>query len=58
MCGFDITFVQNILYKIIVTKFFWDYYLNSRVCIYGKRTVIELLRTVIKYFIFIFLNLI
>ena len=31
MCGLDITFVKSILYKIIVTKFFWDYCLNSRV---------------------------
>ena len=54
MCGLDITFVKSILYKIIVTKFFWDYCLNSRVCNYGKRVVIGLLRTVIKCFIFIF----
>ena len=47
-------FKKNILYKRIVTKFFWDYCLNSRVCNYGKRTVIGLLRTVIKHFIFIF----
>ena len=48
---------KNILYKRIVTKFFWDYCLNSRVCNYGKRgkrDVIGLLRTVIKRFIFIF----
>ena len=45
---------KNILYKRIVTKFFWDYCLNSRVCIYGKRVVIGLLRAVIKRFIFIF----
>ena len=43
-----------ILYKRIVTKFFWDYCLNSRVCNYDKRAVIGLLRTVIKHFIFIF----
>ena len=30
MCGLDITFVKSFLYKIIVTKLFWDYYLNSR----------------------------
>ena len=54
MCGLDITFVQSILYKRIVTKFYWDYYLNSRVCNYGKRVVIGLLRTVIKCFIFIY----
>ena len=36
------------LYKRIVTIFFWDYCLNSRVCNYGKRAVIRLLRTVIK----------
>ena len=54
MCDLDITFVQSILYKIIVTKFFWDCCLNSRVCNYGKRVVIGLLRTVIKCFIFIF----
>ena len=47
-------FVKNILYKRIITKFFWDYCLNSRVCNYGKRTVIRLLWTVIKCFIFIF----
>ena len=45
---------KNILYKRIVTKFFWDYCINSRVCNYGKRVVIGLLRTVIKRFIFIF----
>ena len=45
---------KNILYKRIVTKFFWDYCLNSRVCNYGKRAVIRLLQTVIKHFIFIF----
>ena len=54
MCGLGISFVKSILYKRIVTKFFWDYCLNSRVCNYGKRVVIELLRTVIKRFIFIF----
>ena len=47
-------FVTNILYKRIITKFFWDYCLNSRVCNYGKRAVIRLLRIVIKRFIFIF----
>ena len=31
-----------------------DYYINSRVCNYGKRVVIGLLRTVIKCLIFIF----
>ena len=45
---------KSILYKIIVTKFFWDYCLNSRVCNYGKRVMIGLLRTIIKRFIFIF----
>ena len=54
MCSLDITFVKSILYKIIVTKFFWDYRLNSRLCNYGKRVVIILLRTIIKCFIFIF----
>ena len=54
MCGLDISFVKSILYKRIVTKFFWDYYLNSRVCNYDKRAVIGLLRTVIKCFIIIF----
>ena len=54
MCGLNISFVKSILYKIIVTKFIWDYCLNSRVCNYGKRVVIGLLRTVIKHFIFIF----
>ena len=58
MCGLDITFekyfCKNILYKRIVTKLFWDYCLNSRVCNYGKRVVIGFLRTVIKGFIFIF----
>ena len=54
MCGLDISFVKNMLYKRIVTKFFWDYCLNSRVCNYGKRVVIEFLRTVIKHFIFVF----
>ena len=48
MCDLDITFVQSILYKRIVTKFFWVYYLNSRVCNYGKRAVIGLLWIVIK----------
>ena len=42
------------VYKRIVNKFFWGYCLNSRVCNYGKRVVIELLWTVIKRFIFIF----
>ena len=46
---------NNILYKIIVTKLFWDYFLNSRVCNYGKMAMIGLLRIVIKCFIFIFL---
>ena len=54
MCGLDITLVKIILYKIIVIKFFWDYYINSRVCNYGKRVVIRLLRIVIKCFTFIF----
>ena len=54
MCGHDISFVKSILYKIIVTKFVWDYCLNSRVCTYGKRVVIRLLRTIIKCFILIF----
>ena len=54
MCGLDITFVKTVLYKRIVTKFFSDYCLNSRVCNYGKRVVIGLLRTVIKRFIFLF----
>ena len=54
MCGLDITFVKSILYKRIVIKFFWDYYLNSRVCEYGKRAVIGSLRTVIIHFLFIF----
>ena len=54
MCGLDITFVQSILYKRIVTKFFWDYCLNIWVCNYGKRVVIGLLCTVLKCFIFIF----
>ena len=51
MCGLDISFVKCILYKRIVTKFFWDYCLNSRVCNYGKRAVIRLLQNVIKRFI-------
>ena len=54
MCGLDITFVKIILYKRIVIKFFWDYYLNSRVCEYGKRAVIGPLWTVIIHFLFIF----
>ena len=54
MCGLDISFVKRILYKIIVTKFFWDYCLNSQVCNYGERVVIGFLQTVIKYFILIF----
>ena len=54
MCGLDILFVKTILYKKIVTKLFWDYCLNSQVCNYGKRTMIGLLRTVIKCFIIIF----
>ena len=40
MCDLDISFVKSILYKRIVTKFFWDYCLNSRVCNFGKRVVI------------------
>ena len=54
MCGLDIFFVKSMLCKRIVTKFFWDHYLNSRVCNYGKRVVIGLLQTAIKFFIFIF----
>ena len=54
MCDLDIIFIKNILYKRIVIKFFWDYCLNSRVCNYGKRAMIGLLRTVIKCLIFIF----
>ena len=54
MCGLDITFIESILYKRIVIKFCWDYYLNSRVCNYGKRVMIRLLRAVIKCFTFIF----
>ena len=54
MCGLDISFVKSILYKRIVTKFFWDYCQNSLVCNYGKRLVIRLLWTVIKRFIFVF----
>ena len=54
MSGLDITFVKSILYKRIVTKIFWDYCINSRVCNYGKRVVIGLLRVVIKCFTFIF----
>ena len=54
MYGLDVTSVKNILYKRIVTTFFWNYCLNSRVYNYGKRPMIELLRTVIKCFIFIF----
>ena len=49
MCGLNITFVKSILYKRIVTKFFCDYCLNSRICNYGKRVMIELLRIVIKF---------
>ena len=48
MWGLDITFVKSILYKRIVIKFFCNYCLNSRVCNYGKRAVIELLRAVIR----------
>ena len=54
MCGLDITFVKSILYKRSVIKFFWDYCLNSRLCNYGKRAMIELLHAVIKCFTFIF----
>ena len=54
MCGLHISFVKSIFYKRIVTKFLWDYCLNSRVCNNVKRVVIGLLRTVIKRFIFIF----
>ena len=54
MCGLDITFVKSILYKRIVIKFFWDNFLDSRVCNYGKRVMIGLLRVVIKCFNFIF----
>ena len=46
MCGLDITFVKSTLYKRIVIKFFWGYCLNSRVCNYGKRVVVGLLRIV------------
>ena len=52
MCGLGISFVKkNILYKRVVTKFFWDYCVNSRVCNYGKMVVIGILRIVIKRFI-------
>ena len=54
MCGLDITFVKSILYKSIVIKFFWNYCLNNRICNYGKRAMIGLLRAVIKCFTFIF----
>ena len=54
MCGLDISFVESMLYKRIVTKFFWDYCINSPVCNYGKRVVIELLQTIIKCFILVF----
>ena len=54
MCGLDITFVESILYKRIVIKFFWDYCLNSRVCNYCKRVVIGFIRAIIKCFTFIF----
>ena len=47
-------FVKIFCIKRIVTKFVWDYCLNSRACNYGKRAMIGLLRTVIKRFIFIF----
>ena len=48
MCGLDISFVKNMLYKRIVTKFFWDYCLNNRVCNYGKRAMIGFLRIIIS----------
>ena len=51
MCDLDITFVKSILYKRFLIKFFWDYFLNSWVCNYGKRTVIGLLQIIIKCFI-------
>ena len=51
MCGLDITFVKSIMYKRIVTKFFWEYCLNSRICNYGQRAMNGFLRTVIKFFI-------
>ena len=54
MCDLGISFVKSILYKRIVTKFVWDYCLNSWVCNYGKRVVIRFLRIVIKGLIFIF----
>ena len=47
MYGLDITFVKGILYKRIVIKFFWDYCLNSWVCNYDKRVMIELLRAIV-----------
>ena len=50
MCRLDITFAKSVLYKRIVTEFFWDYCLNNRVCNYGKRAVIGLLQTIIKFF--------
>ena len=56
MCGLDISYVKSILYKRIVTKFFWDYCLNSQVCNYGKTAMIRLLQTIIKCFILIFWN--
>ena len=54
MYDLDITFIKSILYKRIAIKFFWDYCLNSQVCNYCKRTMIGLLRAVIKCFTFIF----
>ena len=54
MCGLDISFLKSILYKRIVIKLLWDYCLNSRVCNYGKRAMIGILRAVIKCFTFIF----
>ena len=30
-----------LLYKRIVIKFFWDYCINSQVCNYGKRVVLD-----------------
>ena len=48
MSGVGNSFIKSILYKIILTKFFWDHCLNSRVCNYGKKAVIGLLRIVIK----------
>ena len=51
--------LSNIFVKVFCIKGFYkkillDYCINSRVCNYGKKAVIEPLRTVIIHYLFIF----